>query len=122
MIRFAEQDLFSRGPSRLEIDGVRLRHISQPALAGRGIELAGQGQQGRSIIQYGTLRGTSYDALLAQRAAIEQMIDGLTHTLIDEQGEAWPNVVMLGFDPGDTQRLGPGWKLDYRIEYIQLTP
>lgn len=120
MIRFDGEALFDTGPSRLTIGGVGLRHASQPALDGAGEQVAGQGRAARTITQHGTLRADSYQALLAQRAAIEAKLDGLAHTLTDAQGQSWPNVLMLRFEPSDITRLGPRWKLDYRIEYLQL--
>jgi len=120
MIRFDGEKLFDTGPSRLTIGGTRLRHASQPAVDGEGEAVAGQGRSSRPITQRGTLRADSCDALIAQRDAIEARLDGLAHELIDGHGRSWSSVMMLSFEPGEIERLGPRWKLDYRIEYAQL--
>jgi hypothetical protein len=121
MIRFDGQNLFDSGPSRLEIGGVGLRHASQPAIEGAGVRLASQGTRGRSIIQRGTLRADTPETLTMLRQAIEAKVDGQSYTLLDAHGRSWTNVVMLQFEPSPVERLGPRWKLDYRIEYLQLT-
>jgi len=122
MIRFDGQLLFDSGPSRLAIGGVAIRQVTQPTLESRGVHMASQGLEGRSIVQRGTLTADSIKALREQREAIEMRCDGLPHELVDRFHNAWPNVIMLRFAPEAPERLGPRWKLDYRIDYEQLLP
>ena len=122
MITFDDDNLFESGPARLQIGGQTLRHASEPAVDGRGVQIASQGTRARSITQHGTLTADTPSSLRDQRETIEAKLDGLGHTLIDATGQPWSNVVMLRFEPGQHHRLGPRWQLTYRIEYLQLLP
>jgi hypothetical protein len=122
MLSFDGERLFESGPSRLTIGGVALRQATAPALASDGVRIAGQGLESRPITQHGTLTADTRYALRKQCQTIEAKVDGQAHSLVDRFGQSWQQVMMLRFEPGPMKRLGPRWRLDYRIAYEQLLP
>lgn len=121
MSSFAGEPLFDSGPHRFHIGGRALRHTLHEPARGDGEQLAPHGRRGRRITQRGTLIADSPAALATLADAIEAKLDGTPATLIDDLARAWPSVVMLGFEPGPVRRLGTRHRLDYRIDYVQLT-
>ena len=119
-IRFAKLSLFDSGPARLHDEGVALRHADQPAMDGRGGRLVGQGCLPRSLVQTGVLTADSAQSLRGQFQAIEALVDGLPHELVDHDGRVFGSTVMLRFEPGEIERLGVRWKAAYRVAYRQL--
>lgn len=122
MTRFAGQNLFDSGPHHFEVGGIELRRSTHEPPGSVGVSIAAQGVTGRVIKQRGRLIADDAHALRVLTDAIEARIDGSPHELIDSHGRAWPGTVMLAFHPGPVTRLGPRATLNYRIEYLQLSP
>jgi len=122
MSSFGDQSLFDSGAHVFRVGGLSLRHVLTETPGGRGVQLTSQGRSGRAIEQTGTLIADDVETLDAMRAAIEALIDGQTHELIDDTGRRWPQTVMLSFEPGAAGRLGTRWQAAYRIQYLQVTP
>lgn len=121
-VTFDGAELFSTGPAWVHVGGSSLRHARQRALRGHGERLVSEGITGRSIAQHGTLVADTPAELQAQVDAIESMVDGVPRSLTDELGRTWSNVTMVAFKPAQPVRLGPRWKVDYEIEYVQGVP
>ena len=121
-VMFDGDALFSSGPCRLHVGGLALRHVLLDPPGGRGVRVSPRGVRGRAITQTGVLRADTADALRELARRIEAKLDGHAHDLVDAQGALWPDTVMLGFDPGDVTRLGPRWRMDYTISYVQVLP
>jgi hypothetical protein len=83
------------------------------------------GTRGRTFVISGVLSASSIAALNAVEAALLSYADGLTHTLIDNRGRIWPNVVFRGeYTPspmGPRSLAGGGWCLPYRLTMEGLT-
>ncbi|MCE9590163.1 MAG: hypothetical protein K8S99_06530 [Planctomycetes bacterium] len=122
MSSFDGKNLFSTGPHRFEVRGVELRHSTHEAPGSLGVRVGPQGVSGRTIFQTGHLIADDATALRELTSAIEAMLDGLAHELIDDLGRSWPQTVMLAFRLKTVERLGPRVRVPYRIEYLQLTP
>ena len=54
------------------------------------------GTRGRSFVISGVLSGSSMTTLNAVEATLLSYADGLTHTLVDNRGRIWPNVIFRG--------------------------
>lgn len=122
MIRFAGQTLFSSGPHRLAIGGLTLGHETQSVPGQAGARLAVSGQSARTITQQGTLLADSLPELRQQMVAIESLLDGQASDLTDEHDQTFANVVMTAFMPKVIGRIGRRWSVEYRIDYLQVTP
>lgn len=120
MVTFDGERLFESGPVSTTIGGRSLRHDEQAALDGLGVVIAGQGISGRAIEQDGTLMADTAEAMTGLTDAIEAKLDGLCHTLVDETGRTWTDTVLVAFEPGAMQRVGPRWKVEYRVRYVQV--
>ncbi|MFW6059379.1 MAG: hypothetical protein ACODAQ_04315 [Phycisphaeraceae bacterium] len=118
-ITFDNEFLFTSGPARIHVGGRSLRHATEHALGARGVQLFSQGVEGRPITQTGVLIADASEQLQQQVDAIEAKLDGVPRLLVDHLDRTWPNVVMVKFEPAAFTRLGPRWKTDYRIEYLQ---
>jgi hypothetical protein len=77
------------------------------------------GNRGRRWIITGILKGATLSALNEAEATLVSYNDGMSHTLVDDRGRIWPNVVFRGeYVPSAT---GPrplaegGWCLAYRL-------
>lgn len=121
MSSFAGERLFDSGPHRFQIGGRSLRHTLHEPARGDGEHLASHGRRGRRITQRGALIADSPAELATLANAIETRLDGEPATLIDDLSRPWHGVVMLAFEPGPAQRLGPRFRMNYRIDYAQLT-
>ncbi|MCC6681764.1 MAG: hypothetical protein IT445_12755 [Phycisphaeraceae bacterium] len=121
-VSFDGEKLFDSGPCRLHVGGRQLRHTLATPIGGDGDALRSDGRTGRVITQTGRLAADSLAALKARGDVIEDKLDGLPVTLIDQEGNAHQNVVMVRFEPSAARRIGPRWVVDYRIEYVQVTP
>lgn len=119
MSLFDGNDLFSSGPHRFQIGGLSLRHVLHGTPQSQGVHITATGRHGRSIHQTGTLVADSPTQMTAQRTAIESKLDGRAVTLVDGQDRAWPNTVMLSFEPEQLTRAGNRYKLDYQVHYLQ---
>ncbi|MEM7627280.1 MAG: hypothetical protein AAF333_16915 [Planctomycetota bacterium] len=122
MPRFNQQELFNSGPTRFHVGGLHLRHDDQPTPHLDGTTLVSHGRSARPITQTGTLLADDTDRMALQLAAIEQQLDGLAHTLIDNTGRVWEQTAMLRFEPGPLRKVGPRCRVDYTIDYLQVNP
>lgn len=122
MVTFDNEQLFGPGPARFKFGALKLRHAAQSLPGSRGVHLDPQGTQARQIFQAGTLISDSPDGLRKQVAAVEAKVDGLSHTLIDNLGQSWPDTVMLEFKAEAFTRVGARWKAAYQVEYLQVVP
>jgi hypothetical protein len=83
------------------------------------------GTRGRTFIISGVLSASSVTTLNTVEAALLSYADGLTHTLVDNRGRIWPNVLFRGeYAPspmGPRPLAGGGWCLSYRLVMEGLT-
>ena len=122
MIHFHHLNLFDSGPARLHVGALTLRRAQQPALAGDGDHLVTRGREARPITQTGTLLSDSPREMVERLDAIEDLVDGRIHELVDESGRVWRGVVMLRFDPEPMRAAGARCRVDYSIDYLQVRP
>lgn len=120
MITFNQQSLFDSGPAQLHVAGLTLRHAVQPSPHADGTTLIAQGRDARPLTQTGTLLADAPRQLTALADAIELCVDGVGRTLVDDTGRSWDHVVMLRFVPGPIVGLGPRFRVDYTIDYLQV--
>jgi hypothetical protein len=90
-----------------------------------GLQTLFGGTRGRRFIISGVLSGSTMSTLNAVEATLLSYADGLTHTLVDNRGRIWPNVIFRGeFSPspaGPRPLAGGGWCLPYRLVMEGLT-
>ena len=83
------------------------------------------GTRGRTFVISGVLSASNIPMLNAVEATLLSFADGLTHTLVDNRGRIWPNVVFRGeYAPspmGPRPLAGGGWCLPYRLVMEGLT-
>jgi hypothetical protein len=83
------------------------------------------GTRGRTFTISGVLSASSITALNAVEATLLSFADGLTHTLVDNRGRIWPNVIFRGeYAPspmGPRSLANGGWCLSYRLVMEGLT-
>ena len=120
MPQYNNINLFQAGKAKITTGPIRLRYAAQPVLNMRGLRITAQGLHARSICQTGSLVGDNVEQLQQITRTIEEQLDGLAHTLTDDDGRSWPDTVMISFQPGSLIQLGPRWKLNYKIEYLQV--
>lgn len=114
------QSLFSSGPHDFRCDGWK-REIVAKAFPGlSGALLIDHGRRGRAIHQTGRLQSPDRETVLALIAAIESFEGGSPHTLVDNHGRAFGNVLMEHFEQITPIRKGRGYWCDYAIRYRQL--
>lgn len=78
------------------------------------------GRRCRKIKQTGTLRAISRAQMNERIDAISAIMDGDTHTLAPDSGEALDNLRMDSFKANKEQMDGIGIVVDYEIVYTQL--
>jgi len=122
MTTFDNESLFNSGPTRFNVGKVMIRHTTQHPPGSLGVRLDSQGREARQIIQTGTLIADTSNELQKLVDAIEAKADGLPHVLVDNLGRVWNSAVMLSFDPEPYRPVGVRWKVDYRVEYLQVLP
>ncbi len=83
------------------------------------------GTRGRRFVICGVLSAPTIATLNAVEATLLSFADGLTHTLVDNRGRIWPNVIFRGeYTPssmGPRALAGGGWCLPYRLVMEGLT-
>jgi hypothetical protein len=83
------------------------------------------GTRGRAFVISGVLSAPNIATLNAVEATLLSYADGLTHTLVDNRGRVWPNVIFRGeYTPssiGPRPLAGGGWCLPYRLMMEGLT-
>jgi hypothetical protein len=78
------------------------------------------GRRCRKIKQTGELRAKSRAQLNERINAISAIMDGDTHTMVTDSGEALGNLRMDSFETNKEQTDGIGIVVDYEIVYTQL--
>jgi hypothetical protein len=90
-----------------------------------GIQTLFGGQRGRTLLVSGVLVGNTVDDINASEAALLNFADGLPHTLVDDRGRTFQNVIFKGeyqsFEQGPRALAGGGWCLPYKISMTGLT-
>lgn len=122
MTTFDGQPLFASGPTRFHVAGLTLRHAEQPAPYADGTNLVAHGREARPITQTGTLLADDVNTMATMMDAIEDRLDGVSRTLVDDTGRSWDDTVMLRFVPGPILAVGPRCRVDYTIDYLQVKP
>jgi hypothetical protein len=83
------------------------------------------GTRGRTFIVSGVLTAPNMLILNTAETTLLSFADGLTHTLLDNRGRTWPNVIFRGeYTPspmGPCPLAGGGWCLPYRLVMEGLT-
>jgi hypothetical protein len=77
------------------------------------------GARGRKIRQTGLLRAAGRPAMNARVSRIAAFIDGATHTLAADDGQAYDNLRMDSFTQVSERTSGPGILVEYEIVYTQ---
>jgi hypothetical protein len=112
--------LFSSGPHAFRCGSWErcLQRRSFPGVDGE--LLIDGGLRSRTITQTGRLQADAAAGVASQIAAIEAMIDGAPHTLVDNHGRRFNRVVMEHFELATPLTRGRGCWCDYTIRYRQL--
>lgn len=113
---------FSPGEHRITPGRMALRGQLASGLSASGAALVPEGLTHRVIRQKGRLLADDSDGLHAICQEIELLIDGLPRDLTGSAGVTFPDVVMVQFEPAGSTRVGTRWAMDYRIDYVQVTP
>lgn len=120
MSAFDGQDLFGSGPCAVRADGWP-RAIRRRGMAGLNGELVlDMGRRSRRVVQTGRLQASDAPSLRTLVAAIEAAADGQTHTLVDDAGRTYPNLIVERFELTTPIRRGRDFWCEYRLEYLQL--
>jgi hypothetical protein len=120
MTTFDGRDLFGAGPSSVRALSWQ-RHAERRSLPGLCGELiVDQGLRSRAIVQHGRLCADTAAELHGALAAIEAMIDGLPHVLIDNHGRRHERAVLESFEQLTPVQRGRGFWCDYTATYREL--
>ena len=120
MSSFSGENLFTSGPSEF-IFGSWERKTQRRGFAGVDGEIVlDLGLRSRQITQVGRLRANSAGELQGLLDDINALCDGSMHTLINNYGQSFANVIMERFETTTALRKSRGFYCDYRIEYRQL--
>ena len=115
------QDYFGSGPHTIR-PAVRERAILRRSLPGLDGELViDLGRRSRPIVQAGRLQAETAQQLAALTDSIEQLCDGRLHTLIDNHGTFYRQVLVESFEPTTPLSRGRGFWCDYTLRYRQLS-
>jgi len=114
------QDLFGSGPHTVRATSWQrsVRRRGFPGLDGELI--LDMGLRSRIISQQGRLQAATADALNALITQIEQFLDGKPHTLVDDHGRSFPNVLLESFEPTTPLQRGRNFWCEYALRYRQL--
>lgn len=113
-------------------EAVRVQHIPHPNAQqiNQFFGINGQqtlfgGTRGRSFLINGMLTAGDIPTLNAAESTLLSYADGLPHTLVDNRGRTWLNVVFGGgyvpCSQGPYPLAGGGWGLSYRLMMTGLT-
>jgi hypothetical protein len=90
-----------------------------------GVQTLFGGARGRTLLISGVLIANDLPDINAAEAALLSFADGLPHTLIDDRGRAFGNVIFKGeyqsFEQGPRLLAGGGWCLPYKCSMMGLT-
>jgi hypothetical protein len=83
------------------------------------------GTRGRTFMISGVFAGDSLLAINSAESALLSYADGLPHTLVDNRGQTWNNVIFRGeYQPsaeGPRPLAGGGWCLSFKCVMEGLT-
>lgn len=119
MSSYDGEDLFSSGPYRFALPRTQLRAEETTALGVDGARLTFMGRSAKRIKQTGRLIAADAAAVLALRDEIGVRCDGRAAELIDANGQAHPNMMIVRFDTADRIDVGRVASLAYEIEYVE---
>jgi hypothetical protein len=120
MSSYDGENLFDSGPHAFSF-GPWQRSMQSRGFAGvSGELLLDLGLRSRKIAQKGRLQAGSANALHALLDAIIARSDGAAHTLVDNHGKEYPEVILERFETTTPLQRGRGFYCDYQIEYRQL--
>lgn len=120
MSSFAGKNPFGSGPHAIRCGSWR-RSQQRRGFAGLDGELVlDDGLRGRGIEQTGRLQADSASALHSLIENIEELIDGQMHTLLDNHGHIYANVMLESFEPQTLLLKGRSFFCDYVARYLQL--
>ena len=111
---------FDGTPAELTVKSWKRDYISRSVVGLDGVINIDLGKRQREIIQTGTLRAVSNQALNRKIEAINNMIDGQTHTLTWSNGEEFANMKINSLETAKRNIGGPGPGCNYKICYKQL--
>jgi len=112
--------LFSSGPHWFR-PGPWQRNLERRSFPGADGELVlDLGLRARAIYQGGRLGAPTADAMARQIVAIEALVDGQSHTLVDGQGATYSGVILEKFEQTSPIRAGAGFWCEYACQYLQL--
>ena len=112
-------DLFSSGPHRFSLPGVKLRTTEATAPGIDGVRLVNLGRDVKRIEQKGRLVAENAEDLIALRDAISAVCDGRKATLIDSFGGEHVNMVIVSFVTAERIDIGGHFSLGYEINYVE---
>jgi hypothetical protein len=90
-----------------------------------GVQTLFGGARGRTFLISGVLTAADLPTLNAVEATLLSYADGLPHTLVDNRGRVWLNVIFRGeyqpFEQGPRLLAGGGYALPYKLTMMGLT-
>jgi hypothetical protein len=90
-----------------------------------GVQTLFGGTRGRTFMISGVLIGDDVPTINALEAALLSFADGLPHTLVDDRGRTFGNVIFRGeyqpFEQGPRLLAGGGYALPYKAVMMGLT-
>lgn len=122
MIKFNAQSLFNSGPAVLHVHALEPRQHAHTAAHGESTSLHSLGYEPRKIEQHGTLLADSPPELRALIQAIENLSDGLAHTLTDDSQNFATEAVLSNTEILPTMAVGTRFKADYTLTYLEPKP
>jgi hypothetical protein len=121
MPTIAGQNLFSSGPSRLQLSAAgRVWLPPQTAFntSDVAVDLA---KRALRFEQTGRLVASSANALWSQMETIRARAEAsLTGTLVSDSGQSWPDMTLVYFRPGEVVSRGRRWSVEYQVTYVRF--
>jgi len=115
-----QQDLFGSGPHSIRCGSWR-RSLRQRGFPGLDGELVlDMGLRGRQIHQAGRLEADSFEAMNTMIDQLDRLVDGALHSLTDNHGRTFPQVLIEKFEPTTPVRRGRRFWCEYTVRYRQL--
>ena len=111
---------FDETSAELVVKDWKRDYISRSIAGLDGVINIDLGKRQREIIQTGTFRAVSNQALVRKTDAVNNLIDGQSHTLLWNNGESFANLKINSFEIAKRHLAGAGPSCDYKICYIQL--
>lgn len=114
------QDLFGSEQLAIEQGSLSRGSIERTAAGLDGVLSIDLGSRARGIKQTGRLRAVSSRELDSKAEAIAACMDGMSHTLIADDGRQFDNIRVDSFKSKNKRAAGTGMVADYEIIYTQL--